>query len=151
MYVQPHELGQGVVDGSPCMMDGEPVSEPPANRHHRPRKYKKALWRAYGVLPKPNECVMHLCDNGWCDNPQHLRIATYSQNTLDATIKRGGSLGGDRPHAKLTKADVFEMRRLRLEGMSYQRIADQFNVVVSCAYNAINEITWKGIGNAIEQ
>jgi len=35
--------------------------------------------------------VMHLCDNGWCVNPDHLALGTEKANMYDA--KRKGRLG----------------------------------------------------------
>lgn len=39
--------------------------------------------------------VMHLCDHGWCVNPDHLVLGTISANLFDA--KRKGRLGNNRP------------------------------------------------------
>ena len=40
-------------------------------------------------------CLAHLCDhdstNGWCMNPQHLYVGTYSENSLD---RRPGKTDG---------------------------------------------------------
>ena len=58
--------------------------------------------------------VCHSCDNPPCVRPDHLFVASNSQNIIDARDK--GRLtrqhGTGRPNAKLTDADVAEIRRL---------------------------------------
>lgn len=58
--------------------------------------------------------VCHSCDRPICVNPDHMWLGTHHENLRDASLKgRMASLPGeDSPVAKLSNADVIEIRRL---------------------------------------
>jgi hypothetical protein len=86
--------------------------------------------RAHGAPPTPEHEAAHSCGKGHvgCINPRHLRWATPKENNADRLI-HGTDLRGERNHlAKLAEADVREIRRLALEGMTQRAIARQYEV-----------------------
>jgi hypothetical protein len=84
---------------------------------------------ANGPPPSPDREAAHSCGNGHlgCCNPAHLRWATQSEN-MDDRVIHGTSNRGERSRsAKLTEADVLEIRSLR--GTVLQReLAARFGV-----------------------
>jgi hypothetical protein len=57
--------------------------------------------------------VRHTCDNPCCVNPAHLLVGTHADNTRDM-VSKGRHVCGERsPQAKLTAAQVLEIRALR--------------------------------------
>lgn len=90
--------------------------------------------------------VCHECDVPRCVNPAHLFLGTQSDNLKDMGRKRrhgaqrnpkawaarigtANSKPGERnPAAKMTQADVDELRRLRGEGWSYSRLMKRFKI-----------------------
>ena len=100
-----------------------------------------------GPIP-PGVCVCHHCDNRKCVNPAHLWVGTKAENNADMFKKgRGRSFGlvrgEDCPNAKLTWADVDEIRRIGKCGAATQRtLAHQFGVSHSTIGNVLREKTW---------
>lgn len=86
----------------------------------------------HGARPTPAHEAAHSCGNGHlaCINPHHLRWATRLENESDK-VQHGTSQHGARNHrAKLTPADVAEIRSL-VGSASQRRIAQRFGVTQS--------------------
>lgn len=76
----------------------------------------------------------HLCRVRSCVNPEHMEPVLPSVNT-----QRGGT-------ATLSAELVREARdRYRAENITYQQLADEYNVALSTIYEAINKRTWSNI------
>jgi len=62
--------------------------------------------------------VMHTCDNPACCNPQHLKIATHTENMRDMFSKkrRESAKGVRQGHSKLTESQVLEIRKRHRAG-----------------------------------
>lgn len=95
----------------------------------------RASWLIhYGEIPKLN--VLHKCDNTLCVNPHHLWLGTQKDNIQDCKQKgRINPVGGRNQkgegnyHAKLTQADVLEIRRKFASGKYTQiKLAIEFRV-----------------------
>lgn len=72
--------------------------------------------------------VCHSCDNRICVNPAHLFFGTRKANMADARVK-GRTLTGERnTNAKLTQAQVVEIRRLLVNGTTCRAIANMFHI-----------------------
>lgn len=54
--------------------------------------------------------VLHRCDHPWCVNPNHLFIGSIKDNVDDMVKKGRQSKGEERPAAKLTEEEIFEIR-----------------------------------------
>lgn len=79
---------------------------------------------AKGLIPKGMQ-IMHSCDNRGCVNPAHLSLGTFDQNMADMTNKRRQAHGEKNGHAKLTAAQVLEVRNAI---GTQQAIADAYGV-----------------------
>lgn len=62
---------------------------------------------------------------------ENLRWDTRSSNGYDREKHGTGISGESNPNAKLSSADVLEIRRLRASGSKLRPIAEQFNVTVA--------------------
>lgn len=86
----------------------------------------------HGAPPTPSHFALHTCGNGHlgCVNPKHIRWGLPAENTADArdhgTIARGETHG----RAKLSEADVLQIRAMKGE-WSNAEIAQRFGVSTS--------------------
>ncbi len=99
----------------------------------------------FGPTPE-NLHVLHKCDNRSCTNPDHLFLGTNRINVLDKIEK-----GRDNPpvgirncKAKLTEADVIEIRRLA-NAFTRRKLAEMFNVTDANICDIILRHTWRHI------
>lgn len=95
-----------------------------------------------GAIPE-GFLVRHTCDNRLCCNPAHLELGTIADNNRDA-VQRGRNAKGERNgRAKLTAAQVLEMRRLR--GEESKKIVDlarMYRMHTRSISNIVNNKYW---------
>jgi hypothetical protein len=96
--------------------------------------------------------VRHRCDNPPCVRPDHLELGTQADNAKDAA-RRGRLVfqqhpercprGERAPGAKLTVAQVEEIRRLRSDGWTQCRLAHTFGVSQAAIWDLLHGHTWR--------
>lgn len=95
----------------------------------------------FGPIPE-GMCVMHICDNPRCVNPDHLRIGTQGENMKDRNLK-------GRTWSKLTEEQVMEARSRykrcsKTDGV--KALAREFGVGVTTMHQAIQgKVRWKNV------
>lgn len=99
----------------------------------------------------PNLFVLHSCDIRACCNPNHLRQGTAKENTQDM-YSRGRDRarffmpkGSAQNKAKLTEAEVLEIRALWELGLSAALIAPGYPVSASNIEFIVSRKTWRHI------
>lgn len=80
-----------------------------------------------GLIPD-GMLVCHKCDVPACVNPDHLFIGTNYDNIHDASTKGRLSSGEGHYNAKLSKAQITEIRATRHGGQTLEAIATKFGV-----------------------
>jgi hypothetical protein len=94
----------------------------------------------------PGEQINHLCHNPSCTNSDHLVRGT-PQSNMDAMVAAGRSMTGERNNkAKLTEADVEEIRRTYRRGSSIhgsKSLGRKYGVTHNTILNVVRGITWK--------
>jgi len=88
-----------------------------------------------GPIPK-SKWVCHKCDIPKCVNPVHLFIGSASDNRKDAVKKKRIPMGEQNHFTKFTDVQVEEMRLLKKEGCTYERLARIFN----CSFTYVKYI-----------
>lgn len=110
----------------------------------RLRAHRYAYMQAFGPINDPTLFVCHRCDNKLCVNPEHLFLGTPADNVLDMFAKGRQPSPERRKTAKLTQADVDEIRRLLNAGeLTQAAIADRFGVVYSTVWFIASGKTWR--------
>ena len=112
----------------------------------KPDKRKMALahrvaWRLkYGVWP--TGILRHTCDNPACVRIKHLIDGGHKDNVDDKVAKGRQAKGESTGSAKLTEAQVLEIRALCSTRVSINDIAEQFGVANSTIRNINSGRTW---------
>lgn len=95
-----------------------------------------------GPKPIDLEC-RHLDGNSANNNLNNLEWGTRAQNIADkikhGTLPFGEKVGG----VKLTNAEVIAIREMRKTGVSFQKIADRYNVCRTSVANICKNKTWR--------
>ena len=93
--------------------------------------------------------LCHRCDTPSCVRPDHMFLGTQKQNVRDAIskgrFKSGVSLGENNGFAKITAAGVLEIRRRFNAGESARRIAPDFGISKSQAWNIATMKSWRHV------
>lgn len=96
--------------------------------------HRYAYESRFGPIPDGLE-VMHRCDNTLCVNPDHLLLGTHADNMADMAAKGRASRtgapkpkGGASPGAKLTDAQITELRARRASGETVTALASAYGV-----------------------
>lgn len=96
--------------------------------------------------PYPNQMIIrHTCDNKPCCNPRHLVLGTHQDNMDDAASRHRMSHGINHHRAKLTEAQVQDIRRLRKQGMKIIPLSKQFHVSIANISDIIAYRIWKHV------
>lgn len=105
-----------------------------------------------GPCPDGEEC-RHLDGDPTNNLPDNLAWGTHKQNCED-TVRHGRSRRASNPgvlngHAKLTEADVLDIRRLHSQGVSCGRLGAMFGVQKSNVAMIVRRDTWKHLPGAM--
>jgi len=73
-------------------------------------------------------CVCHRCDNRKCVNPSHLFLGTAQENSNDQKSKGHTTRGERSSTARLSEAQVIEIRRLSNQGLSRAELARRYGI-----------------------
>ena len=137
-----------------------PRGSRPKQRHVRAHHYAYEL--AHAPLPA-STLLMHTCDTPACVRPEHLRIGTQRENIADRDAKgraprglRNGAYtrpervrrGARHGNAKLTDADVIEMRRLARDGERSGALAARFGVDRSRVQAIVSGRAWRHLSES---
>ena len=101
-----------------------------ADRRRVVYAHRLAYELAHGVDLARGQVVRHACDNPCCVNVAHLELGTQGDNMRDkATRGRARALHGEaNPLARLTEADVREVRARLAAGDSQRAVAAAFGI-----------------------
>lgn len=115
----------------------------------RPAKAHRFSWTLHcGPIPE-GMCVLHNCpggDNRACVNPLHLWLGSPIENAADRDLKGMTLQGAAHRRAKLSEADVLEIRSL-FETGRYTKVelGRQFGVTDSQIRNIVQRRLWRHI------
>ena len=96
-----------------------------------------------GPIP-PGLMVLHRCDNPPCVNPEHLFLGTARDNMADCLSKGRRRIAERHPKARLSPADVLEIRAL-YHSVGCAELARRFGVSEGAISGAASGRNWKSL------
>ena len=103
----------------------------------------RVSWRLHYGDDLGERWVLHHCDNRPCVNPSHLFIGTPLDNVIDMVSKERQGRGAAINTARLTEAQVREIRQRLAAGERQNSLAQEFRVAVTTISNVHRRLTWK--------
>lgn len=124
------QIGSALLNGRPCLpFKGkvDPVTGYGIQKKRGERRaHRVAYVEAFGPIPA-GMFVLHGCDRRDCIESAHLRLGTHQENMADRFERTRQARGPKHGRAKLTAAQVVEIRAL-LANDSQKSIAIRFGV-----------------------
>lgn len=102
----------------------------------------RAVWEVFNGPIQGGLCACHHCDNRACVNPAHLFLGTRGDNNRDAAAKGRMARGEGNGQARLTAAEVLEIRDRRDAGETQNEIARSFGVSQSHVSAIVRRELW---------
>lgn len=97
-----------------------------------------------------NLVVCHKCDNPSCVNPEHLFLATQSENVADKVKKGRHYVNKKHCNSKLTPAQISEIRNSYKPRFTTQRfLAEKYGVSRENIHYILKGKSWKNLPNEI--
>jgi hypothetical protein len=96
----------------------------------------------HGTAPAGHQ-VAHSCGNARCVNQRHLRWATSKDNAADRILHGTSGRGESNPAAKLTVAEVLEVRSAVEAGESKSSVARRYGVSPRLVRFIVQRRKWK--------
>lgn len=113
------------------------------------KSHRYALEASGAVKPSHDSWALHRCDNSSCVNPRHLYWGTRAQNVDDAWARGRYPVSDERPAAKLTNAEVVDIRTLYAGGVAGKDLALKFGVANCTIYQITSGTKWQAVGGPI--
>lgn len=115
------------------------------NQKWKERAHRLSFRIHNGLIPE-GLFVLHHCDVPCCVNPDHLFLGTQADNMEDKVSKGRQNKGVDQPRARLTEAQVKEVRSTK---ESVQRLANKLGVSRMTVWRARVGATWKHLESRV--
>lgn len=118
--------------------------------HGRTRKSAAVALLLSGENPQGGkQCALHRCDNPNCVNPRHLYWGSRADNAADAFARNRIPLGEERSTAKLTEAEVVQIRLRYAKGERGSDLAREYGISRPTLYQITSGKKWASAGGPI--
>lgn len=112
--------------------------------NNRPTRAHRIAWELFRTKLSKDDKILHLCDNTWCINPDHLRPGTQWENVQDS-IRKGRFRGGRGEKVRTAKINKAIVLLIRESTESHRALAARLGISYDIVKNVRNRVTWKHI------
>jgi hypothetical protein len=147
-----------------CISHGKGDSYTLVNRNGIRQYTHRYVYELYNSTIPENMVIMHTCDNPACINPNHLKIGTSKDNSLDMANKGRSTKGRKMPdkakeklsniNKKFSDKQLLEIKRLIINKEKVKDIALKFNchyATISAIKNGKSKAYSKELGGGIKE
>lgn len=119
--------------------------------HGRTVKAHRLAYQLASRQPIPTGLVVrHTCDNPGCINPAHLVLGTHADNVADRDERERTAVGESVSTAKLTAADVLQIRYAVGCGATQRSQAIRYGVDATTIRDIVHNKTWRHLTMATD-
>jgi|SRR5271156_152235 len=104
----------------------------------------RAVWEWNNGPVPAGLYVRHMCNHGWCCNPNHLAPGTHADNMADAAVF-GTQRGVNNPSARLTEADVRAIRAAVAGGETQTSVCLRYGLGGGTVSQIVNRLRWRHV------
>lgn len=112
--------------------------------YHERRAHRISWELINGKIPD-GKMILHSCDNPICTNPDHLFSGNNQTNSDDKLEKERGNRGSKHGLSKLTEDQVFEIRKMYLQGYKPCVIREKFSISPMTLSQIMRNKIWKHV------
>ena len=95
---------------------------------------------------KPEECVLHHCDNRACIEITHLFLGTRADNNIDRSNKDRTAKGSKSGNSALTETQVLEIKYSYIPRIyTVKMLSKKYHVTESCIRHILSGRSWEHI------
>jgi hypothetical protein len=112
---------------------------------HKHTPAHRASWRLVNGPIPAGVCVLHRCDNRRCVNPAHLFLGTIQDNKRDEVQKGRHLHGVTHWKARITEADVREIRLQFASGVTAKELAAKYTRTTQSIKHIVERRQWRHV------
>lgn len=113
------------------------------HRHKTIRPHRAIYEDYFSMKLLPTQQLNHTCDNRKCCNALHLYAGTQQQNIKDRDSRNRQARGTKNANNKWSEDQVREVRKLRDEGNSLQKISDITKIPKGTVSMIVSKRNWR--------
>lgn len=108
--------------------------------------HRVAYELTHGAIESSEVVACHRCDNRLCVNPSHLFLGSRADNHADMMDKKRNATMERHGSAKLTTADVQQLRATYAAGgITMKALGARYGINAATVHHIVHRVTWRDV------